>query len=256
MRKDRWSEDIISGRICDVVSQVFSVLYESHPDQDHSEYRPRLLRLDADAREAFAAYYNECGDAAMEGDEREEAAWSKLSGYAARLALIGQLARDPLAETVTGEVMQAACDLARWFGAEAVRIYATLAETSEQREQRRLTEYIEARGGVVRVRELMQSCAPLKNQKAKAEAALSALVDAGLGKWEQVPTTPRGGHPTREFQLLRASTSTSTQPLKLWRKTVGSVDVDEPKSQKITPSWEPGTETESLIGDELGVARL
>ena len=54
-------------------------------------------------------------DAAVEGDERQEAAWSKLSGYAARLALVGQLARNPLAEIVTREVMPTACDLARWF---------------------------------------------------------------------------------------------------------------------------------------------
>ena len=66
---------------------------------------------------------------------------SKLSGYAARLALIGQLAANPNATTVTGEVMRAAFDLARWFGAEAVRIYASMAETAEQRETRKLVEF-------------------------------------------------------------------------------------------------------------------
>ena len=103
----------------------------------------------------FVAFYNECGAASVEADEHGAAAWCKLAGYAARLALVGQLARDPNAEIVTGDTMQAACDLARWFGNEAVRIYAELAETREQREQRELVEFIERRGGTVTVREVM-----------------------------------------------------------------------------------------------------
>jgi hypothetical protein len=50
------------------------------------------VRLDADAKEVFVEFYNECGAVTLEAREHEEAAWCKLTGYAARLALIGQLA--------------------------------------------------------------------------------------------------------------------------------------------------------------------
>jgi 5S rRNA maturation endonuclease (ribonuclease M5) len=251
-RKDRWSEATIPGRIRDVVSQLFSMLFELQPNQDHGEARPRLLRLGGDASEVFAAYYNECGDAAIAGDEREEAAWSKLSGYAARLALVGQVAQDPNAKVVTGEVMRAACDLARWFGNEAVRIYALLSETREQREQRELIEFIERRGGAVYERKVMQSFTRLKNDKLGTERELTALVKAGRGEWEPVGGGP--GRPARKFRLLRSSTSTQSRISR--GEIENSVDVDGSSGQKITPSREPDTETERLIGDELEVARL
>ena len=121
--------------------------------------------------------------------------------------LVGQLARDPLAEIVTGDTMGAACELARWFGNEAVRIYSQLAETPEQQEQRELVEFIERRGGTVTVRDVITYYRSLKNQREKAEQQLDALVKAGCGQWEPVPTTPRGGQPTRKFRLLHTSAS-------------------------------------------------
>ena len=77
--------------------------------------------------------------------------------------------------------MQAACDLAGWFGNEALRIYASLGETQEQRERRELIEFIERRGGAVYERDVMQSFTRLKNNKAGTERELTALVKAGLG---------------------------------------------------------------------------
>jgi hypothetical protein len=106
----------------------------------------------------------------------------------------------------------------------------------------------------VRIRDLMQSYTPLKNKRDKAETYLNALVKARYGEWESVPTTARGGKPTREFLLLRPSTS--TKPYHLRGKTGGIVDVDGSITQKITPSREPNTEAETLAGDKLGVARL
>jgi hypothetical protein len=150
--------------------------------------------------------------------------------------------------------MKAACDLAGWFGREGVRIYASLAETPEQRERRELIEFVERRGGGVYERDVMQSFTRLKNNKPRTERELTALVKAGQGKWEPVPTTERGGRPARKFHLIRSSTS--TQPPALRAKTRGSVDVDSTTSQKNTPSRQPDTGAETLVGDESGVARL
>ena len=84
----------------------------------------------------------------------------------------------------------AACDLARWSGNEAVRIYAELAETREQREQRELCEFIERRGGTVtRARRNAVLHAAQKPSKRKPKARLNELVKAGRGKWaDAVPT--------------------------------------------------------------------
>jgi len=253
-RKDRWSENTISSGLTAALLKLFNALYELEPERKNEKIQPKLLCLDPDAKAIFVRYYNACGDAAIEGDERAEASWSKLSGYAARLALVGQLVRDSNSKLGTGEVMQSSCELAKWFGAEAIRIYATFTETPERREQRRLIEFIASRGGHVRIRDLMQSYTPLKNKRDKAETYLNALVKARYGEWESVPTTARGGKPTREFLLLRPSTS--TKPYHLRGKTGGIVDVDGSITQKITPSREPNTEAETLAGDKLGVARL
>jgi hypothetical protein len=68
--------------------------------------------LSKEAKPVFVDFYNQCGEAALEAGEHEEAAWGKLSGYGARFALIGQLIHEPSAEDVSAAVMQAACELA------------------------------------------------------------------------------------------------------------------------------------------------
>jgi hypothetical protein len=230
-RKDQWSEETIADDLRDHVLKLVEALWLLQPEHDdHAEPQPKLLHLGADAKAAFVEFYNECGESAMESDEHGEYVWAKLTGYAARLALVGQLARDPEAEIVAGGTMRAACDLARWFAFEAVRIYAQLAETREQREQRELCEWIERRGGAVYERDVMQSFTRLKNDKLGTERELTALVKARYGEWEPVPTTEKGGRPARKFRLLRSSTS--TQPPALRWETRGSVDVDSSSPQK------------------------
>jgi hypothetical protein len=231
MRQDKWNEAVISQRLEAKVSRLFDELWLLQPDlDDHKRQCPRLLRLDADAKSEYVAFYNECGATTFEVAENEEATWYKLTGYAARLALVGQLLHDPHAEIVTGEVMRVACDLARWSGAEAARIYATFVETAEQSDRRRLIDFIASRGGNVTVREVTQSFRPLKNQRDKAEAALRGLVSARLGNWEPIVHDGGRGRPTRKFQLLQVSTSTKIGGT---RGQLGNyVDVDTPKTQK------------------------
>jgi 5S rRNA maturation endonuclease (ribonuclease M5) len=245
--QDRWRDEEIPDDIGKAALKLFDKLWLLQPEHDENgQMKPSLLRLNEHAKTAFVNFYNQCGAAAVEADEHEEAAWCKLTGYAARLALIGQLARNPQAEGVTGEVMQAACELARWFGNEAVRIYAELAETREQREQRELCEFVERRGGTVYEREVMQSFTRLKNDEQGTERELTALVKAGRGKWEPVEHGGGPGRPTRKFQLLRVSTSTQFGISR--GKTNNSVDVDASNSQKNTPSVEPD---EEVVSGEL-----
>src|SRR5262249_53423203 len=118
----------------------------------------------------------------------------------------GELARGPKSERVTREVMEAACNLARWCGNEAERIYGTLAETQEQREQRKLMEFVESRGCAITVRDVITFYRPLRNQPEKARQAFDKLVKTGRGRWEELHP-PGRGRPTRIFQLLQGSAS-------------------------------------------------
>jgi hypothetical protein len=239
-RKNRWTEATVPDDLRQAVRELFEELWLLQPDHDdHGHTCPKLLRLTREAKEIYIDYYNDCGDAALEGDDRAEAAWSKLSGYGGRFALVGQLTCNPQAEEATGEAMQEACSLSRWFGAEAVRIYAELSETTLQREQRKLCEFIERRGGAVTIRELMQFHRPLRDQKDEAERQLEMLVRNGLGKW--LPVHHDGaGRPARKFHLLRPSTSTQFGISRA--KAENSVDVDTYKGKKITPAGEPKIE--------------
>src|SRR5262245_54628505 len=248
-RQDKWSEVTIPENLESAVLELCQELWLLQPDHDDTgNPNPTLLRLDEDAKSTFVAFYNECGSSALQADEHGEYAWNKLTGYAARVALIGQLAQNPNAVLVTGDVMEAACNLARWFGLEAVRIYASLHETREQREQRNLVEFIERRGGNVTVRDLITYCWSLKNQRDKAEQQLNALVKAGRGKWDAVLTTPKGGQPTKKFRLLHSSASAEPSPLR--GKAPGSADAEGQRTQKITAASEPVAEA---IPDELDV---
>jgi hypothetical protein len=210
-RQDKWSEDTIPDRIRDDMLELFDKLWLLQPEHDgNDKLQPALLTLEPDAKREFVAYYNECGASAVYGNEQTEAAWNKLSGYAARLALIGQLAANPEATTVTGEVMRAACDLARWFGAEAIRIYASMSETAEQRETRKLVEFIESHDGSVSVRDVTHYCWAFKGQTDKVEQMFNALVKEGRAKWLDIKPEG-GGRPTRKFQLLKRQRACLTQ---------------------------------------------
>ena len=145
---------------------------------------------------------------------------------------------DPKATEISGKVMRAACELARWFGNEAERIYAVMAETPEQRGQRKLVEFIQSRDGRVTEREVYTNYWALKNKPIETKAALEKLVNARLGEW--IETRGERGPATREIQLLPTSASAgfedspsiATEP----------ADADVPSSQEITPTSEPITE--------------
>jgi hypothetical protein len=247
MRKDRWSDDTIPDNLRSTVSELFGRIWLLQPEHDDNGQRPVLLTLEPDAREAFICYYNECGAAAVQGNEHTEAAWNKLSGYAARLALIGQLAENPNATAVTGEVMRSACDLARWFGAEAVRIYASIGETTEQRETRKLVEFIRSHGNLVSVRDVTHNNWSFRDQADKAEEALNALVKRRLGSWLEIKPEGRG-RPTRKFQLLQASPSPKIPDIR--GETPNYGDGEVPGAVQNTVSGEPIEGAQDWVIDE------
>jgi hypothetical protein len=243
----KYTKKVVWPELFAEVAELFSKLRSSEPDQikteqdepeddeeDEQEQKkqdrltPKLLPLSPEAERIFTAFYDEVGQIMYDAAPRLAAQWSKLIGGSARLALVGQLAHDPNAKEISGEMMKHAVALARWFGREAERIFSQLAETPEQREQRDFVEFIERRGRTVTVRDVITYYRPLRNNRDEAERRLNALVRAGYGEWKE--TKGARGPATREFHLLHVSASAGSEnPPSIEQKPA---DADSPNSQE------------------------
>ena len=205
----RWTEAEISPAIEAKWKTLIDGLFElqSQIDED-AKRQPIVVGLTPAAKAMWITFYNE--HAAEQADLSDDlaAAWSKLECYAARLALVLHcvrvVSRDPslTSHDAVDEVsIGAGITLSRWFGHEARRVYAMLAETEDGTEHRQLVEWIQRRGGSTTARELQRGPRRFKNQTAEfADTELNNLVKAGYGVWETIETTPVGGQPSRRFR--------------------------------------------------------
>lgn len=187
----RWTEADIDQSVEAAVADVFERLYHLQPGVDaNGNEEPVILPLTSDGKLTWIPFFNDHAQeqADLVGDLA--AAWSKLEGYAARLALVVHCVRaaagDPTLvslNSVDKASIESGVALSRWFGHEARRVYAVLAENEQARDRRRLAELVERRGGRMTPRDLQRS-APRKFGTAEAaEAALQDLVNAGFGRW-------------------------------------------------------------------------
>jgi hypothetical protein len=96
--------------------------------------------------------------------------------------------------------MAAGIALSRWFGQEAKRVFAMLAESDQERENRELVELVERLGGKVTANQLRRHTRKYGSPD-EAEAALQALVNDHKGDWKPNSTSNQGGRPTSVFVL-------------------------------------------------------
>lgn len=181
---------------------------------------PTALRLTAGAKDIWVDFYDRwAARQAGAQAEWEKALLAKLEGGAARFALLHQLVSHVSGCTtpeslqnreVVQSSMAAGVALAGWFAYESLRVYANLAESEEDRQGRELCDWIAQRPAKrCTVRDLCTYNARRYPTATDAEAALQGLVMAGRGSWQHVPPGPRGGQPTRFFQLAVCTTSFS-----------------------------------------------
>lgn len=199
----RWTDDEVSEQTEAALGALFERLYELEPGtDDDGDPEPHLVRLSPEAKAAWVRFVNEHGADQAERVGDEAAAWAKLEGYAARLALVIHLTRvaagdpsllDP--ELVDAESIAAGVALVRWFAHEVERVYSVLSGDEDARERSRIADWIAGKGGVVTVRELSRGPREYRDAE-KAKAALEGLVAAGLGTWE-----PTEGGRTLRFRL-------------------------------------------------------
>jgi hypothetical protein len=207
-RPKEWTEADIDPALETAYAQVVSRLLELQPAyQDDQDYDAQIVRLSPAAKSRWIDYYNEHGREQIDLEGDLSAAWSKLEGYAARLALIIHLAKwatdhtssTPI-EEVDEDALAAGVTLSRWFGAEARRVYQMLEEDDAEREDRKLVEWIHRKGGSVTVRQTQQGHRRLATREA-SQAALERLVRQGLGRFESGSSGPGGGRPSELFVL-------------------------------------------------------
>jgi hypothetical protein len=227
----KWTDADIDPKAEAELVRLFDGLYELQPTEgDDGEVRAVLVRLNAAAKAAWTGYYDAHAEEQADLTGDLSAAWSKLEEYAARLALVVHFTRwaanapDLTNPDVLDEAsMNAGIVLAKWFKYEARRVYGMLSESDADRDQRRLVEWIDRKGGPVTARDVQQGCRWLKEPGA-AETALEELVKAGRGTWRSPATTAKGGRPSRVFVPSTPSTVYETATTQL--EDEGSVDVD------------------------------
>jgi hypothetical protein len=206
----RWTEADVSPHVEAAVASVFDRLFTlASVTDDAGEDRPVLLTLDADAKAEWVTFYNDHNRAQADLAGDESAAWSKLEGYAARFALVVHLIRwaadDPTlrdATRVDAASVRAGVALVGWFGDEARRVYRMLAESDDDRDERRLVEWIAAKGGTVTARDLARGPREYRGDPERAEKALRDLVAAGVAEWVRDDHGPTGGRPATRVRLV------------------------------------------------------
>lgn len=218
-RKARWTEKYIEMRVEDRLVSMFEWLIELDLqfDDETGEPMPRMLPLSLEAKQLWIAFHDEhaAEQAELHGDL--SAAWAKLTGYAARLSLVCEMATwassgdsFELPTEVSAASLQAGITLARWFSAETKRIYAILDEDDDRRDLRELVEYIRKRGGTVTARDLKRGPRRFRDDEELAEAELNRLVGLKHGSWIDVPSGDHGGRPTRAFRLKEYTSGDET----------------------------------------------
>lgn len=227
-RPAKWSEETVSVLVRDCFGQVVRRLYELQPNADEGGRESSIVvPLDREAKRLWIAFYNAHNEeaAGLVGDLL--AAWSKLEETAGRLALILHEAkvasRQARPETIDADTMSRALRLTAWFKRETRRVYGILAEDDLDQAARqsddRLAAWIGRQGGAVTPRDALTGCRWIETAE-EAEAALTHLVEAGRGRWEDRPPGGKGGRPTRHFALV-----TSAQPSTI-RPKQGFADAD------------------------------
>lgn len=234
-QQKRWTDHEVSEAVEQAFGDRLADLLDLEFATDaEGESLPVALPLAADARERFKRFVNAHGAEGMQHDGAQAAAWSKLEGYAARLALVMQLIDSPDAMEVSDHWLAAGIELARWFGNEAARFYGGAAESPEELANRKLVAWIESKGGIVTARDLSRGPKPYRGDSDQAEVALRGLAEAGYGTLENVTAKSSGGRPTIRFRLCDDGDSDET-PANVG-ESAGSVTVTSVATPEIEDS--------------------
>ncbi len=237
-RQKVWTESDIDPADEAILDQVYDKLYSIQPQRSgrDNEPSPISLTLSDEAKRVWVDFYNQNAATLAESAGVLASTWSKLEGYAARLALVIHLTKwachaiNPDSGHVASPVqideesMRCGVRLANWFGGEATRVYQDLAKGPEDRRQDAVLELIRRHGGKITARQLQQSSRGFSTAE-EVEDYLNRLMQMGMGNWVSHPPGNKGGRPTRFF-VLANNEGERNETLSVSQGCEGFVDVD------------------------------
>ena len=237
-KRKQWSETGINPAMEQAIAELFDKLYSLEPIiDDNGDPQPDILHLSPEAKLLWITFFNAHAEEQVHLSGDEAAAWSKLEGYAARLAMVVHCLRWATGDTtlahsgaVDDKSMEAGIKLSQWFGYEAKRVYSILDQDNESLVWTDLVEWVRRLGGRVTVRDLSHHDRQYQPAEV-AENALNRLVKAGLGRWEPVGPTAKGGRPTMCF-VLTEGVSVTTTPENSRNSEVSVTETTEPTEER------------------------
>lgn len=208
-RTQGWSDHVIPEAVLQRWQRLNENLY--HFDFD-DEGEPRVVALADAAIPLMRDYTNAIEERIQaETDPKVQAMLRKMTGYAARLALVLHSARQAELDGIDGREWSCgweslnACDLERgiglahWFAKEARRIYSMKAQMKSVGGDIELLNFIRSKG-TVSARDLMLFDRRRYPSARAAQEELELLVADGQGRF--VLAKPQGrGRPSKRFAL-------------------------------------------------------
>lgn len=222
--RKRWNDDdiplAVQRAVENVLERLFSLQmappHEAGLGLDGQSHGPRepgpvVVPLSDEARVLWRTFYDEFAEE-QEGvadDEALAAAFAKLEAYAARFALILEhvawaASNEKVPPSVVGPTaMRDGIAMARWFAAEARRVYDLLGQDAKTQRRKRLVEWMTAQARPVTPHLLMRGPRTYRGALATATDDLEDLVQRGLA-WRVLVAPEAGGHGSTAY-VLRAT---------------------------------------------------
>lgn len=217
-RPKTYSDHVVPDDVQEGFEKVIRGLLELPPIMDDSRYRPLVVPFTDDALDLWKDFVNEWGQQQYQLNGPLASCWSKLEGYAARIALMIEMVQHVSGKSdglqITRESLSRAITLVIWFGEEQYRIYSELFTPESTAEIDELVALIASNGGRITPSGLMDRKSRFKTADS-AEKALNNLVRQKLGHWEVVKTK---GRPRTDFVLDGFQSRVATpEQLANWR---------------------------------------
>lgn len=199
----KWTQASIDPEKVAAVRRVFDTLRTLHwTVGEDGEDAPIVVRFTQGGQEALiellTAHYAEMADDKF--IERHRGPWSKMEGYAARLALIIHFTREACGEVVMDGVdansVGAAGGLLAYFKGHCRNVYSRLHSTPEDLQIEHALKWIRKHGDEVSARDINRYRVANTNSPIEAKALLRRLEKGGFG------TVTEGDRGKVSFKLL------------------------------------------------------
>ncbi len=214
-----WADEGVSESKLRQYADLITALVNHDPEQDENDRpKPKFIGMNHQAKKLWVSYFNSHNVDHLDRFGSLAAASSKIEEIPARLALIFhtvRLATDEIdRDQIDADTMKAAIAIARWFMAEAERVYEIMDGEAASQRDRELVEWIRLRGGSITVRDLQRG-QKRYDTTVEAEEDLNRFAFMGWGEWETVTPGPSGGRPTRTFTLATVDKTPSNPEEKI-----------------------------------------